>query len=123
MMDERQIREEAWQEGVSAAMKDMGLMWSLDEYPNPYAPVVEYTPTYMEVHKALMKTFTEDEIRRYLGQRERDIAEYERGMVVNKLDCERGQYNRLAGIKPDPLSIARNDTILYCIAVIKRMTG
>jgi hypothetical protein len=123
MMDERQIREEAWQEGRNAGYRQQALGDLADRPLNPYAPVVKYTPTYMEVHKALMKTFTEDEIVRYLGQRERDIAEYERGMVVNKLDCERAQYNRLAGVNHGPLSIARNDTILDCIAVIKRMTG
>jgi hypothetical protein len=113
MMNEREIAEKAWQEGRTAGYRQHVLGDIADRPVNPYAPVVKYTPTYMEVHKALMEAFTEDEIVRYFGQRERDIAEYERGMVVNKLQ-------QLRSVDVDPLVV---QTINHCVGMIRRMKG
>jgi hypothetical protein len=140
MMDEQKIREEAWQEGRTAGYRQHVLGDLADRPVNPYAPVVKYTPTYMEVHKALLNTFTEDEIVRYLGQRERDIAEYERGMVVNKLEVMKLRERRIYEEERQAMKLARSHIISLpergfldsrardgavgdCIAVIKRMTG
>jgi hypothetical protein len=136
-MDEQGIREEAWREGAQAAYLHHGSGVRPD---NPYTPVVEYTPTYMEVHKALLKTFTEGEIVRYLGQRERDIAENERGMVVNKLEVMKLRERRIYEEELQAIKLTRSHTISPpergfldsrardgavgdCIAVIKRMEG
>jgi hypothetical protein len=118
-MDEQEIREEAWKEGAQAAYLHHGSGVRPD---NPYTPVVEYTPTYMEVHKALLKTFTEHEIRRYLCERERGIAEYERGMVVNKLESLIYPANAYVG-ENRRVQSARNDAIHDCLKMVKRMEG
>jgi hypothetical protein len=118
-MDEQKIREEAWREGAQAAYLHHGSGVRPD---NPYTPVVEYTPTYMEVHKALLKTFTEHEIRRYLCERERGIAEYERGMVVNKLESLIYPANAYVG-ENRRVQSARNDAIHDCLKMVKRMEG
>jgi hypothetical protein len=123
MMDERQIREEAWQEGRNAGYRQQAMGDLADRPLNPYAPAVDYTPSQQEITDTLLGTFTWDEIGRYLHQRELNIAALERVRVVGWLERERSHYNRLAGVNHGPLSIARNDTILECVAIIKRLTG
>jgi hypothetical protein len=113
MMDEQKIRAEAWQEGRTAGYRQHVLGDLANRPVNPYAPVVKYTPTNQEITKAVLKTFTEDEMLRYFHQRERDIAEYERGMVVEELQ-------QLRSVDVDPLVV---QTINHCVGMIKRMKG
>jgi hypothetical protein len=113
MMDEQKIRAEAWQEGRTAGYRQHVLGDLANRPVNPYAPVVKYTPTNQEITKAVLKTFTEDEMLRYFHQRERDIAEYERGMVVEELQ-------QLRSVDVEPLVV---QTINHCVGMIKRMKG
>jgi hypothetical protein len=111
MMDEREIAEKAWREGAYA-VTGLSPETALT-VPNPYAPVVEYTPTNQEITKAVLKTFTEDEMLRYFHKREGALAKYERERVVEELERLKLGYT-------DPL-VAQ--TINSCVGMIQRMEG
>jgi hypothetical protein len=113
-MDEQEAREEAWQEGVSAAMKGMGLMWSLDEYPNPYTPEVECTPSHQEMNAVLLSEFTQEEIWRGERQREDQLAVLARVKVVEELES---LEQRLTHTAPAAYTVGT------CIRIIRDMEG
>jgi hypothetical protein len=118
MMDERQIREEAWQEGRNAGYRQQAMGDLADRPLNPYTPV-EYTPTNQEIIKAVLNTFTEDEMLRYFHKREGALAEDERWSVVNKLEIMRLDEKREAWKTCAYVSPTRTRAIEDCIALIK----
>jgi hypothetical protein len=111
MMDEQKIREEAWQEGAEAAWE-----WSVSRgegFPdNPYTPEVEYTPSLVEMNAVLLSKFTQLEIWRGEKQREGQLAEHVRVMVVEELE-------RLKAQATDTWTWT--EVINDCVDAIKRM--
>jgi hypothetical protein len=113
MMDEREIAEKAWREGAFAVQQQRQRVGAKAVIPeNPYAPVV-YTPTSEEIRIAIGDVYTGDELYRYQKKRDDEIAEYERGMVVEELQ-------RLRSVDVDPLVV---QTINHCVGMIRRMKG
>jgi hypothetical protein len=110
-----QMMSRAWLEGIEAA-------FDVDSPENPYEPV-EYTPTNQEITKAVLKTFTEDEMLRYFHKREGALAEYERGSVVNQLEIMRLDEKREAWKTCAYVSPTRAQAIEDCIALIKSIKG
>jgi hypothetical protein len=109
MMDERQIREEAWLEGAYAVT---GLSPATAfTVPNPYAP--DYTPSLQEMNAVLLSKFSQVEIWRGEKQRDNKLAQHVRVMVVEELQ-------QLRSVDVDPLVV---QTINHCVGMIKRMKG
>jgi hypothetical protein len=120
MMDEEKIREEAWQEGAEAAWE-----WSVSRgegFPdNPYTPEVECTPTLQEMNAVLLSEFTQEEIWRGEKQREGQLAEHERVMIVEELKTFEAEI--LEGemmLQAGGGNLTKLDTVRECIALIKR---
>jgi hypothetical protein len=108
MMDEEtleQMMSRAWLEGLEAA-------FDVDSPENPYEPV-EYTPSLVEMNTVLLSKFTQLEIWRGEKQREGQLAEHERVMIVEELQ-------QLRSVDVDPLVV---QTINHCVGMIRRMTG
>jgi hypothetical protein len=138
MMDERQIREEAWLEGVYA-VTGLSPETALT-VPNPYAPVVEYTPSLVEMNAVLLSKFSQLEVWRGQKQRENQLAEHVRVMVVEELEVMKLRERRIYEEELQALNLrrshiislpergfldsrARDGAVGDCIAVIKRMKG
>jgi hypothetical protein len=121
MMDERQIREEAWQEGRNAGYRQQA-MGDLADCPlNPYTPVVEYTPSLQEMNTVLLSKFTQLEIWRGEKQRDNKLAEHVRVMVVGELKTFEAEI--LEGemmFRAGGGNLTKLDTVRECIALIKR---
>jgi hypothetical protein len=121
LMDEGQIREEAWLEGRDAAYKQHVCGSFANRPENPYTPVVQYTPSDQEITDTLLGTFTEDEIGRYLRWRELNIAGVERMRIVGELKTFEGgltECDRM--LRPRVADLTKLDTVRECIALIKR---
>jgi hypothetical protein len=115
MMDEetvQQMRSRAWLEGLEAA-------FGTDSPENPYAP--DYTPSLQEMNRVLRKTFTQEEIWRGEKQREGQLAEHERVMIVEELKTFEAEI--LEGemmFRAGGGNLTKLDTVRECIALIKR---
>jgi hypothetical protein len=114
MMDEQKIREEAWKEGQDAVYYQENLWGNIYPRPaNPYTPVVEYTPSLVEMNTVLLSKFTQLEIWRGEKGREDRLAEYVRVTVVGVLE-------RMKSSNGD---WTRDEIINDCVNAIKRLTG
>jgi hypothetical protein len=121
MMDERQIREEAWQEGRNAGYRQQAMGNLADRPLNPYTPVVEYTPSLQEMNTVLLSKFSQLEIWRGEKQREGQLAEHERVMIVEELKTFEAEI--LEGemmFRAGGGNLTKLDAVRECIAVIKR---
>jgi hypothetical protein len=118
MMDERQIREEAWLEGAYAVT---GLSPATAfTVPNPYAP--DYTPSLQAMNTVLLSKFSQLEIWRGEKQRDNKLAAHVRVKVVEKLGVMIRHEEYLAHLTGGrSLSIKRIRAIKDCIAMIRKM--
>jgi hypothetical protein len=117
MMDEREIAEKAWREGVYA-VTGLSPETALT-VPNPYAPAVDYTPSQQEITDTLLGTFTWDEIGRYLHQRELNIAALERRRVAGELQ----RLKETLDLGATDIAWFKLEAINECVDAIKRLTG
>jgi hypothetical protein len=136
MMDERQIRKEAWLEGAYA-VTGLSPETALT-VPNPYAP--EYTPSLQEMNTVLLSKFSQLEIWRGEKQRDNKLAEHVRVKVVEELEVMKLRERRIYEEELQAMKLrrshiisppergfldsrARDGAVGDCIAVIKRMKG
>jgi hypothetical protein len=117
MMDERQIREEAWFEGAEAVRRHS------HNPVNPYAlvPDVDHTPSDYEIRTALRGTFTADEIDLYQNNRDKYISGLQLKIITNRLELMKGHANAIARLETEPLSTARAKAISDCLANVETM--
>jgi hypothetical protein len=122
MMDEQRIRSEAWLEGAKAVYHQHGSGGDVHNRPtNPYALVVEYTPSLVEMNAVLLSKFSQLEIWRGQKQRENQLAEHERVMIVEELKTFEAEI--LEGemmFRAGGGNLTKLDTVRECIALIKR---
>jgi hypothetical protein len=119
-MDEQKIREEAWLEGQDAVYYQENLWGNIYPRPaNPYTPVVEYTPSLQEMNAVLLSKFSQREVWRGQKQREDQIAENVRVMVVEELE----RLKETLDLGATGMDWYKLSAINDCVDAIKRMEG
>jgi hypothetical protein len=124
MMDDETLEqklEKAWDEGARATRQIQTFNGTATRTVNPYTPEVECTPTLQEMNAVLLSEFTQEEIWRGEKQREGQLAEHERVMIVEELktfeaEILEGEMMFRAGL----VDLRKLDTVRECIALIKR---
>jgi hypothetical protein len=143
MMDEETVEqkmERAWDEGARAPRQIQTFNGTATRTVNPYTPVVEYTPSLVEMNAVLLSKFTQEEIWRGEKRRDDQLAALERVRVVGELKVMKLRERRIYEEELQAMKVrrshiislpergfldsrARDGAVGDCIAVIKRMTG